>query len=285
MSEVTTGSDAWVSRSPSVGRVAFLFGLTGQEQLSGAVLRRLLADLGVAPAAARATLARMARAGQLTSRREGRTTSYALSGAFAAGFERVRRQEMAQPIPWTGHFHALLYSVPEPKRAFRDQFRRAAIFAGYGLLQPGLLIALTDRSGAVAGVVAAAPPAAQIRTATLGMTSRAGGERRGHRMGPHPAGPDLPGTPGATDRGDPSRGRHLVAAGVRGGLSARADRHPPRASARPGAASAGLARDPAARSVRRLPVRPHALRRALPARPVRPVDGEVCDGEERQARR
>ena len=171
MSEVTTGSDGWVSRSPSVGRVAFLFGLTGQEQLSGAVLRRLLADLGVAPAAARSTLARMARAGQLSSQREGRTTSYALTGAFAAGFERVRRQEMAQSIPWPGHFHALLYSVPESERAFRDQFRRAAIFAGYGLLQPGLLISLTDRSGTLAGVVAAAPPAAQIRMVTLGMTS------------------------------------------------------------------------------------------------------------------
>lgn len=171
MNEVTTAPSPRVARSPGVGRVAFLFGLTGRQRLSGAVLRRLLADLGVAPAAARSTLARMVRAGQLTSHREGRTTSYAMAGAFAAGFERVRGQDMTRPVPWPGHFHALLYSVPEQDRAFRDQFRRAATFAGYGVLQPGLLIALADRSDALAELVAAAPSAARIRTATLGMTT------------------------------------------------------------------------------------------------------------------
>lgn len=171
MNEAITGPGRRVARSAGAGRVAFLFGLTGQEWLSGAVLRRLLADLGVAPDAARSTLARMVRAGQLSSDREGRTTAYALAGAFAAGFERVRGQEMARPVPWPGHFHALLYSVPEPDRAFRDQFRRAATFAGYGVLQPGLLIALTDRSDALTDLVTTAPSAARIRPATLGLTT------------------------------------------------------------------------------------------------------------------
>lgn len=170
VTDASTRQTHRASRSRGGGLVAFLFGLAGRPELPGVTLRRMLADLEVSPDAARSLLARMVREDQLTSRRDGRTTTYALAGAFAAGWERVRDQAMTRPVPWPGHFHALLHTVPETHRGFRDQLRRAAVLAGYGVLQPGVLIALTDRSQALTDVLAAAPPDARIRRATLGMT-------------------------------------------------------------------------------------------------------------------
>ena len=169
VNESDTSSDR-PSRGRGVGQVAFLFGLAGRTVLPGTVLRRMLGDLGHSPDAARTLLARMVRAGQLSSRRQGRTTAYALAGAFLASWERVRDQGMTRPVPWPGHFHALLHAVPEEHRAFRDQLRRSAVLTGYGVLQPGVLVALTDRSHTLADVLAAAPPDARIRLTTLGMT-------------------------------------------------------------------------------------------------------------------
>jgi phenylacetic acid degradation operon negative regulatory protein len=154
-SEVSPGR--WPSRGRSVGLVAFLFGMAGRAELSGPVLRRMLADLGVSPDAARALLSRMCRHGQLSSERHGRITRYRLAGEFARSFERVRDQSMARPAPWTGRFHALLYQVPEEHRAFRDALRRSAVFAGYGLLQQGVLISPIDRSAALSGVLSNPP--------------------------------------------------------------------------------------------------------------------------------
>lgn len=158
------------SRGRAIGQVAFLFGLTRRERLSGAQLRRLLGDLGTSPDAARTLLARMVRSGLLTSHRDGRTTAYALAGSLAAGFARVRDQAMTRPTPWPGHFHALLHAVPEEHRAFRDALRRAALMAGYGLLQPGVLVALTDRRAVLAELLAAAPETSRVRAVTLGMS-------------------------------------------------------------------------------------------------------------------
>jgi phenylacetic acid degradation operon negative regulatory protein len=168
VSDTNTGPDRG-SRGRAIGQVAFLFGLTGREQLSGVQLRRMLNDLGTSPDAARALLARMVRTGLLTSHRDGRTTAYALAGSFLAGFARVRDQAMTRPTPWDGHFFALLYAVPEEHRAFRDALRRAALLSGYGLLQPGVLVALTDRRHVLAELLASAPGAAQVRAVTLGM--------------------------------------------------------------------------------------------------------------------
>lgn len=159
------------TRGPGVGQVAFLFGLTGRSAFSGPALRGMLGELGHSPDAARTLLARMVRQGLLSSERQGRTTTYALAGPFLAGFERVRTQAMTEPLPWDGRLHAVLHHVPEEQRAFRDQLRRAAVLAGYGTLQPGVLISPTDRREALAPALAAAPTRVHVRLVTLGMTT------------------------------------------------------------------------------------------------------------------
>jgi len=157
------------SRGRSVGLVAFLFGMTGREILPGLVLRRLLEDLGLSPDASRALLSRMRRHGQLSSRRRGREVDYRLHGEFAAGFRRVRDQSMADAPPWPGHFHVVLYQVPERERAFRDALRRTAVLTGYGVLQPGVLIAPTDRRAALNDLLRNPPARAQVWDTTLAM--------------------------------------------------------------------------------------------------------------------
>lgn len=152
-----------------MGQVAFLFGLARRTELPGAVLRRMLGDLGHSPDAVRTLLARMVRGGRLSSRREGRTTAYALAGDFLAGWERVRTQAMTTPVPWSGHFHTVLHAVPEEHRTFRDQLRRTAVLSGYGTLQPGVLISPTDRRHVLATLLDATPAGAHVRLGTLGL--------------------------------------------------------------------------------------------------------------------
>jgi phenylacetic acid degradation operon negative regulatory protein len=162
-------SSARPARGRGVGQVAFLFGLAGRDELGGVVLRRMLRDLGLSPEAARTLVARMVRAGLLASRRQGRTATYALAGEFRAGFDRVRDQAMTTPVGWTGAFHTVLHAVPEEHRAFRDALRRTALLGGYGMLQPGVLIGLTDRRHVLADLLAAVPPGAHVRLGTLAL--------------------------------------------------------------------------------------------------------------------
>ena len=154
----------------SVGLVPFLFGVTGRTELAGGVLTGLLIDLGLTPAAARALIARMRTAGQLASTRRGREADYRLAGNFARGFERIRSGAGRTVAPWTGSLHALLYQVPEGQRAFRDLLRRHALFNGYGIMQPGVLIALTDLSPRLAEVLAECPDGASVRIGTIGLS-------------------------------------------------------------------------------------------------------------------
>jgi phenylacetic acid degradation operon negative regulatory protein len=169
VSESITDDAGRPSRGRSVGLVAFLFGMIGEPTAAGPVLRRLLEDLGVSADAGRALLARMVRQGQLTSERTGRSTRYRLAGEFARAFERVRDQPQARPGAWSGRFHGLLYHVPERDRDFRDALRRAAILAGYGLLQQGVLIAVTDRSAVLAATLDQRPPGTRVWLTTLAM--------------------------------------------------------------------------------------------------------------------
>ncbi len=169
MHETITPGDRWPSRGRSVGLVPFLFGVTGRPALPGSVLRRLLTDLGLSPDAARALLSRMCRHGQLVSEKRGRFVEYRLAGDFARGFERVRDQATARPVKWAGHFHVLLYQVPEGHRSFRDTLRRSAVLCGYGILQQGVLIAPTDRSSQLAPLLDHQPEGAQVWLSTLGL--------------------------------------------------------------------------------------------------------------------
>jgi phenylacetic acid degradation operon negative regulatory protein len=117
--------------------------------------------------AARGQLARMRRDGQLAVTRRGRVAHYRLAGPFAATFRRLRAGAPVAAPQWTGHFHALLYQVPEEQRAYRDRLRRIAQLIGYGLMQQGVLIAASDLSTELAAVLADAPPGCRVQPATI----------------------------------------------------------------------------------------------------------------------
>lgn len=151
-----------------MGLVPFLFAVSGRAELPGVVLNRLLVDLGMSPAAAKAMLARMRQRGQLAARRSGRGAEYRLAGVFERSFERIRSSHTsAPPVEWPGWFHALLYQVPEADRAFRDLLRRHAQLIGYGQLQQGVLIAMADHTDALAAALARKPASATVYTAEL----------------------------------------------------------------------------------------------------------------------
>lgn len=151
----------------NAGLLAFLFGAAGRAELSGVALTRLLGTFGVGESAVRALLARMRRAGDVTGARHGRTVHYRLAGRFAAGFARIEAGAGRAAPVWDGAFHALLYQVPEEHRPFRDALRRTAVLTGYGQLQPGVLIALADRTEHLAEVLDRRPDGARIQPARL----------------------------------------------------------------------------------------------------------------------
>jgi len=162
-----------VARGQSVGLAAFLFGVAQREQLPGAVLTALLMDLGLTQAAARALISRMRQEGQLAGERRGRGVEYRPSGAFAQRFRAARDGARAEATQWSGSFHALLYQVPEAQRSFRDSLRVAAMHAGYGILQPGVLISPTDQRERLAPVLSRAPEGSVVHAAWLRMNDAA----------------------------------------------------------------------------------------------------------------
>jgi phenylacetic acid degradation operon negative regulatory protein len=163
-------STAGEERGRSVRLVPFLFGVAYQVErtaLPGPALVTLLGDLGLSAQAARALIARMRRDGQLAGTRNGRTVDYRLAGTFAESFHRIRTA--ATGPPWRGHFHAVLYQVPERHRTFRDLLRRTGILHGYGLLQQGILICTVDRRDRLGDALAHAPREASIHFGQLHM--------------------------------------------------------------------------------------------------------------------
>lgn len=149
--------------------VAFLFGVAGRPELTGSGLRALLGELGLSDDAARALLSRMHRGGQLTAERHGRETTYRLTGSFARGFEHIRQQASAGPPAWDGWFHTVLYRVPEESRSFRDALRRTAVMSGYGILQPGILVAPSDYRDQLTAQLADKPDQSHILFGRLAM--------------------------------------------------------------------------------------------------------------------
>lgn len=149
-----------------MGMVAYLFAISGREELPAGVLVELLGELGLAPAAARQLFVRMRAQGQLAGRRTGRRTHHRLVGPIAAQVTELQSPP-PRPPAWDGRLHALLHHVPERDRAFRDRLRRVAGLRGYGPLQPGVLVAPSDRSGEVDAALGPVPPDAVVRHARL----------------------------------------------------------------------------------------------------------------------
>ncbi|WP_413755605.1 PaaX family transcriptional regulator C-terminal domain-containing protein [Streptomyces sp. MMBL 11-3] len=108
-----------------------------------AVFLRLFGALGVAPAAARATLARMTRNGLLERIKVGRTAHYRLTPSTEALIRKAAvRVESAAPFEHPdGQWTLLSYSMPETRRDLRHRLRSALTWAGFGGLRDGLWIA------------------------------------------------------------------------------------------------------------------------------------------------
>jgi DNA-binding transcriptional regulator PaaX len=111
--------------------------------LPSATLLDLLADLGVAEAAGRATLKRMTQRGLLVRGQVGRTAEYALA-PLADEVLRQARERVVSPTPFQtpeGEWTLLSYSVPETRRDLRHRVRSRLTWAGFGGLRDGLWIA------------------------------------------------------------------------------------------------------------------------------------------------
>ena len=137
--------------------------------LPGPALIALLSDLGLSEGAARSAILRMRRGGWLDSHRGGRMVAYSPSDRVVAGHRR-RAGTFAPPgAPWNGSFHALLVSVAESARSFRDEFRRAAHIAGYRILRSGLLIAPSDRRDELGDILDRVPVDASVMPGWLAL--------------------------------------------------------------------------------------------------------------------
>jgi DNA-binding transcriptional regulator PaaX len=111
--------------------------------LPSMILLDLLADLGVAEAAGRATLKRMTQRGLFSRGQVGRTAEYALT-RLAEDVLREATERVTSPTPFEnpdGEWTLLSYSVPESRRDLRHRVRARLTWAGFGGLRDGLWIA------------------------------------------------------------------------------------------------------------------------------------------------
>lgn len=133
---------------PSVQTQFLIFNLFGDyvRPRGGAVRTRglleVLGVLGVSERAARSTLSRMKRKGWIVSQRDGRRSIYHLTSKGKALLdEGSRRLFGPRPDHWDGRWHIVTYSLPREKRASRHLLRTRLSWLGYGMLQPGTMIA------------------------------------------------------------------------------------------------------------------------------------------------
>lgn len=124
--------------------VPFLMGATGARSLPGPALVLLLGGLGRGDSAARNLLTRMVEFGALEASKHGRSNVFRLAASSAERYDEVEGTA-AEPV-WEGSFQSILYSVPEASRTLRDRVLHTATAAGFGLLRPGVLLAVGDRA-------------------------------------------------------------------------------------------------------------------------------------------
>lgn len=120
------------------GSVGFVFGVSRAKAMPGPILTELLGRLGHSPDASRQLLARLASYGMVVRTRRGRVSVYRLAGQMLEGFHAIRLGGSSPA--WPGHFHLVLYDLPEGDRQRRDRLRAAAFAAGFASWRPGVLI-------------------------------------------------------------------------------------------------------------------------------------------------
>lgn len=144
MCPMTGDADPEPARVTPTGSAAvgYLFGTIGARAMPGTVAVPLLADLGMSVSAARTLLHRMRVAGSLATERVGRIAVYRLAGRYLQQYQQIAFGAL---VPgWSGAFEAIIYHIPEGRRAQRDQLREQAFAAGFAAPRSGLLIGVSD---------------------------------------------------------------------------------------------------------------------------------------------
>jgi phenylacetic acid degradation operon negative regulatory protein len=99
------------------------------------VLNQLLDVFGVGESTTRVVLSRMRREGWFTTSREGRQTSYALTGRSIRMLDEGRARIFDRGRDaWDGIWRTVIYAVPEESRGERDRVRRTLAWHGFGPL-------------------------------------------------------------------------------------------------------------------------------------------------------
>jgi phenylacetic acid degradation operon negative regulatory protein len=112
---------------------------------TGGVLT-VLARLGVAEPATRATLGRMSRRGLLRTVRRGRQAFLALTEHGTTVLRDGQRRLDGDIVEhhWDGRWTLLTFSVPEARRADRHALRTRLDWFGFGMLRSGLWVSTSD---------------------------------------------------------------------------------------------------------------------------------------------
>jgi phenylacetic acid degradation operon negative regulatory protein len=110
----------------------------------------LMACFDVPESTVRVVVNRMRKEGWLSSRREGRETVFSLTAAawelLDEGRDRIFNRARG---PWDGHWHMVIYSVPETERALRERLRKKLAWLGFGSLSPAVWLSPHDRGDQV----------------------------------------------------------------------------------------------------------------------------------------
>jgi phenylacetic acid degradation operon negative regulatory protein len=114
----------------------------------------VLGMLDVSERATRSTLSRMKAKGWLVAHKSGRRSMYQLTSRGRTLLdEGTRRIFGPAPTEWDGCWHIIVYSLPQQLRALRHDLRTRLSWLGYGMLEPGTMIAAIPRTSEVQTLV------------------------------------------------------------------------------------------------------------------------------------
>jgi len=114
----------------------------------------VLGMLDVSERATRSTLSRMKAKGWLAAHKSGRRSMYQLTSRGRTLLdEGTRRIFGPAPTEWDGCWHIIVYSLPQQLRARRHDLRTRLSWIGYGMLEPGTMIAAIPRTSEVKTLV------------------------------------------------------------------------------------------------------------------------------------
>lgn len=114
----------------------------------------MLGMLGVSERATRSTLSRMKGKGWLKAHKSGRRSMYQLTARGRTLLEEgTRRIFGPSPTEWDGCWHIVVYSLPQAMRARRHDLRTRLSWLGYGMLEPGAMVAAIPRTAEVQSLV------------------------------------------------------------------------------------------------------------------------------------